>query len=113
MEETSHSVWVNTEALKRAGLTGKNPEEPIGGKIMLNQNQEANGILLENAGIWIMDMAFDQKLYPDLVAYADEGLKNGLADLAANGITSYVDARYKHVQTCPRDIVTREHQYLI
>ncbi len=60
MEETSHSVWVNTEALKRANLLGKNPEAPIGGRVMLNQKQEANGILLENAGIWIMDMAFDK-----------------------------------------------------
>jgi predicted amidohydrolase YtcJ len=93
MEETSHSVWVNTEALKRAGLLGKNPQAPIGGKVMLNADNEANGILIENAGNWIMDMAFNQVLYPKLIPLADEGLVAGLDELAKNGITSFVDAR--------------------
>lgn len=93
MEETSHSVWVNSEALKRAGLTGKNPTPPIGGEIMLNDQNEANGILLENAGIWILDKAFDPILYPELEEYAVQGLEIGLESLAANGITSFVDAR--------------------
>ena len=89
MEETSHSVWVNSEALKRAGLTGLHLQAPIGGEIMLNAKNEANGILLENAGIWILD--FD----PELKNLALEGLKNGLSELAYNGITSFVDARYE------------------
>lgn len=93
LEETSHSVWVNSAALKKANISGPNPQDVIGGKIMLNKNNEANGILLENAGNWINDMAFDQTKYPDLIKEADKGLYNGLATLAQNGITSYVDAR--------------------
>lgn len=93
MEQTSHSVWVNSEALKRAGLDGVNPQAPTGGKIMLNKENRANGILLENAGNWMMDKALDQNLYPELKALAVTGLTNGLMDLAKNGITSFVDAR--------------------
>ena len=33
MEETSHSVWVNSEALKQVGLDGQNPKDWIGSKV--------------------------------------------------------------------------------
>ena len=93
MEETSHSAWVNSEALRRAGIDGVDPQAPVGGRLMLNEFKECNGIILENAVIWIMNKAFNQTLYPELPSYAVEGLQYGLEQLAKNGITSFVDAR--------------------
>ena len=58
------------------------------------QTNELNGILLENAGINIMERAMNPKLYPTLVDEAFKGLaRDGLYLLAQNGITSAVDAR--------------------
>ncbi len=66
MEETSHSSWANSEALKRAGFD-KNSPNPKGGIIMKNPNTgEPNGILLENAGDILWDLALDAENYPDL-----------------------------------------------
>lgn len=42
MEETSHSMWVNSEALRRAGINSSVPDPP-GGIIMRNDKGEPNG----------------------------------------------------------------------
>lgn len=92
MEFTSHSMWVNSEALRRAGITKDTPD-PQGGVIMRNANGEPNGILLENAGNLMMEMALDPTMYPEVIRYNREGLEWALGLLAKNGITSVVDAR--------------------
>lgn len=92
MEETSHSAWVNSEGLRRAGITRDTPDPP-GGVIMRNANGEPNGILLENAGNLVMEMAMDPDMYPDVVFENKLGLDWSLNHLARNGITSVVDAR--------------------
>lgn len=43
-----HSCWVNTAALQKLGYTG-NTLDPLGGKIVHDEQGEPNGILLENA----------------------------------------------------------------
>ncbi|OUS25037.1 hypothetical protein A9Q99_22590 [Gammaproteobacteria bacterium 45_16_T64] len=91
MEETSHSIWVNSKALSLAGIT-KNTPHPEGGAILKAANSgEPNGILLDTAGDIVFDIAFAPSATLDQINY--QGLLSGLAQVAANGITSVVDAR--------------------
>ncbi|WP_052752723.1 amidohydrolase [Kordia zhangzhouensis] len=91
MEQTSHSIWVNSKALELAGID-ENSENPIGGIIMKDDNGMPNGILIDNAGNLIIDLAIasipnnEQNDYDGLVNFA-------LPELAKNGITSVCDAR--------------------
>ncbi len=92
MEHTSHSMWVNSKALELAGIT-ENSEDPIGGVIGRDEETgKLNGILIDNAGNLVMDLAMQpteqsmQSDYDGLVEYT-------LPELAKNGITSISDAR--------------------
>jgi len=90
MEQTSHSVWVNSKALELAGITASS-QNPPGGVIMQEQNLP-NGILFDNSGNLIIDLAIasipnnEQNDYQGLVEFA-------LPELAKHGITSVCDAR--------------------
>ena len=90
MEETSHSVWVNSKALEMAGITANTPH-PTGGAILKDANGNPTGILLDSAGDGIFELAFAPT--PELKAINYEGLLYGLSEVAKNGITSIVDAR--------------------
>jgi len=92
MEQTSHSMWVNSAALARVGFN-KNSIDPVGGLILRDEaTGELNGILIDNAGNIAMDLA---------MAPTSESLKNDydglveytLPELAKHGITSISDAR--------------------
>ncbi len=91
MEQTSHSVWVNSKALELAGISNDSPN-PAGGIIMKDPEGTPNGILIDNAGNLIIDLAIasipDNELndYDGLVQFA-------LPELAKHGITSICDAR--------------------
>lgn len=91
MEQTSHSVWVNSKALEIAGINSKTIN-PTGGIIMKDAKGEPNGLLIDNAGNEIIDLAIasipnsEQNDYDGLVNFA-------LPELAKNGITSICDAR--------------------
>lgn len=89
MEQTSHSMWLNSKALELAGISITTPN-PQGGIIMKN-NGKLNGILIDNAG----DVVFQQAIsalndsngeYNGMVEYV-------LPELAKYGITSVSDAR--------------------
>ncbi len=89
MEQTSHSMWLNSKALELAGISITTPN-PQGGIIMKN-NGKLNGILIDNAG----DVVFQQAIsalndsngeYNGMVEYV-------LPELAKHGITSVSDAR--------------------
>lgn len=91
MEETSHSVWVNSEALRLANIDSQTPDRP-GGIIMRDETTgEPNGILLENEGVEIMDIALAPSSEMNKLNY--EGLLYGLEQLRKYGITSVCDAR--------------------
>jgi len=91
MEETSHSVWVNSKALALAGITASTPN-PGGGAILKDVvTGEPNGILLDSAGEMAFDIAFEPSAVLEELNY--QGLLNGLQQVAENGITSIVDAR--------------------
>ena len=91
MEQTSHSMWVNSQALKLAGISKTSPE-PQGGKILKDPDTgELNGILLDNAGDIVMELAWNSMSDPFNQSYA--GLMNGLEEAAAHGITTIGDGR--------------------
>lgn len=92
MEHTSHSMWVNSAALELANIDSNTPN-PIGGIIVKDEiTGEPNGVLIDNAGNLMMDLAMTptthsmQSDYDGLVQYT-------LPELAKNGITSISDAR--------------------
>ncbi len=91
IEETSHSVWVNTAALQLAGIDRYTPD-PVGGVIARDRNGDPTGLLLDNAGDLVYELAF---LPPtdQLRELHYEGLLWALERIARNGITSMVNAR--------------------
>ena len=91
MEETSHSIWVNSKALALAGISANTPH-PKGGAILKHATTgEPTGVLLDTAGEMIFDIAFAPNAVLEEMNY--QGLLSGLEQVAQNGITSVVDAR--------------------
>lgn len=89
MEQTSHSMWINSKGLQLAGITNASPN-PQGG-IIMKENNVLLGILIDNAG----DVVFQKAVsalkdvdgeYNGMVTYV-------LPELAKYGITSVSDAR--------------------
>jgi len=91
MEETSHSVWVNSKALEAAGIDA-NTENPPGGVIVRDPDTgEATGILFDSAGDLVFDLAWQPT--PIIKDLNYQGLLEGMAELNRNGITSVVEGR--------------------
>ncbi|NRF61037.1 amidohydrolase [Vibrio coralliilyticus] len=91
MEQTSHSMWVNSAALEKAGIN-KNSPEPQGGKILKDEyTGELNGILLDNAGDIVMEMAWNSLQEQFDQSY--EGMMTGLGEARSHGITTIGDGR--------------------
>jgi len=89
MEQTSHSMWLNSAALQKAGITVTSPN-PQGG-IIMKEGGNLSGILIDNAG----DIVFQQAIAE---LNDTNGEYNGmttivLPELAKHGITSVSDAR--------------------
>nr|WP_252724354.1 amidohydrolase [Vibrio hepatarius] len=91
MEQTSHSMWVNSIALQKAGITIDTPD-PKGGKYLKDkQTGSLNGILLDNAGDMVMELAWNSIKGQFNQSY--EGLMAGLYEARAHGITTIGDGR--------------------
>lgn len=91
MEQTSHSMWVNTAALNLAGINHNTPE-PQGGKILKDEyTEKLNGILLDNAGDIVMEKAWNSLKNQFNQSY--DGLMAGLETASAHGITTIGDGR--------------------
>ncbi|CCQ12583.1 Exoenzymes regulatory protein AepA precursor [Pseudoalteromonas luteoviolacea B = ATCC 29581] len=91
MEQTSHSMWVNSRALELANLHAES-RDPIGGALGRTAQGELDGILYDNAGNGVMDIA--------MLAIGNESERNyqGFVDytqpeLLKHGVTSISDAR--------------------
>jgi len=93
MEETSHSIWVNSKALAVAGIDSNTPN-PTGGVIVkdpLTGSSKPTGILFDSAGDLIMDMAW---LPTDAIKKLNyKGLLSALKKINSYGITSLAEAR--------------------
>lgn len=91
MEQTSHSMWVNSKALALAGIT-KDTTNPAGGVIMKDATGKPTGVLIDNAGEMAMHLAMSAT--PESMQKDYDGLVNNtLPALAKHGITSIADAR--------------------
>lgn len=91
MEQTSHSMWVNSKALAMANLHADS-RDPIGGVLGRDDTGQLNGVLYDNAGNIVMDIAMqslgneNQKNYQGFVEYTQP-------ELLKHGVTSISDAR--------------------
>ncbi|KJY88367.1 urease [Vibrio neptunius] len=91
MEQTSHSMWVNSVALDIAGINKHSPE-PQGGKILKDEETgELNGILFDNAGDIVMEMAWNS--LEEQFDQSYEGMMAGLDEARRHGITTIGDGR--------------------
>ena len=91
MEQTSHSMWVNSAALDQAGITATSPE-PQGGRHLKDPHSgELNGILLDNAGDIVMELAWNN--LNNVFQRSYNGLLDGLYIAAEHGITTIGDGR--------------------
>ena len=77
-----HSVWCNSRALALAGVTADTPD-PAGGKIERDAAGRPTGVLYETAE----ELIWRHVPAPDAAA-DDAALREGLAALAARGLTS-------------------------
>lgn len=81
-----HAIWVNSKAMKLAGIN-KNTPSPAGGEIVKDSNGEPTGIFIDNA----MELIF--KVQPALsIGEKKAALIRGLSALAEVGLTSVHDA---------------------
>ncbi|NOH71672.1 amidohydrolase [Vibrio pectenicida] len=91
MEQTSHSMWVNTIALQKAGISTNTPD-PQGGKYLKDRKTGSlNGILLDNAGDMVMELAWNS--IEEQFEQNYEGLMAGLHQARIHGITTIGDGR--------------------
>ncbi len=91
MEQTSHSMWINSKALKIARINQQSPEPQGGAYLKDSSTGKLNGILLDNAGDQIMEMAWNSQ--SELFEQSYQGLMFGLEEAAAHGITTIGDGR--------------------
>lgn len=81
-----HAAWVNTEALRRAGITAAT-KDPPGGRILRGENGEPTGVLIDNA----MDLV-TAKIPAPTDAEVQSRLKIALETCARLGLTQVHDA---------------------
>ncbi|MDQ2807097.1 MAG: amidohydrolase, partial [Chloroflexota bacterium] len=81
-----HSIWVNSAALRVAGIDRASPDPP-GGRIGRDATGDPDGMLYESAA---MDLVY--RHVPDESAAAKaEAVQRGLAAVAASGLTGFHD----------------------
>ena len=82
-----HTIWVNSEALKRAGINEKTPD-PVGGSIARRANGSPQGTLREPAAIaLILDKAPPDSVHSDV-----EAIARACTAYLDNGVTAAIDS---------------------
>lgn len=90
MEESSHSMLVNSKALALVGFDENTPN-PQGGTILFGSDDRPNGILFDNAGDIVMELAWNS--LSDKFDASYDGLIAGMDEAVSNGITTIGDGR--------------------
>ncbi len=90
LSRDAHAVWVNTAALELAGL-GRDTPDPPGGRILREPNGTPSGILLEEAGRPLRELA-DQPSLEASVASLHEG-QDALLRVGVTAVHSFEGAR--------------------
>ena len=86
MEESSHSMIVNSPALSLVGID-ENSDHPQGGRLMYDDVGNLNGVLFDNAGDIVMEHAWNsfgnnfQLSYDGLIAGMEESVKVGITTI--------------------------------
>ena len=83
---SKHTAVANSRALELAGVTASTPD-PAGGEIRRGGNEEATGILLDEAIELVAG-----RIPPSTSAQNADALEAAHSEMAAHGITSYLDA---------------------
>lgn len=86
IDETGHSSWVNSAALKLANIT-KSTANPLNGVIEHRPNGEPNGLLRESAAGLIRSIVPIPTLDGNLLS-----LRRAMQEMVSNGVTSLQDA---------------------
>jgi predicted amidohydrolase YtcJ len=86
-----HSLWVNSEALRRAGID-RNTLDPVGGTITRDAAGEPTGMLFESGATALVESNYEA---PDEEAELAL-LRDALADLRARGITGVHNIEHAH-----------------
>lgn len=81
-----HAMWVNSAALKLAGIDDSTAD-PDGGEIHRDANGHATGILIDNAMLLV-----SQAMPPVMDKHMQEFALTAMRDLASEGLTSVHDA---------------------
>jgi predicted amidohydrolase YtcJ len=81
-----HAYWVNSEALRLAGIDG-NSQAPLGGEIVRDADGEPTGVLVDNAGDRLTEI-----IPPYSKAYRLAALRKGEEHLLSYGFTGVMDA---------------------
>lgn len=82
----NHGVWVNSAALRRAGITSRTPD-PAGGRIHRDHHGQPTGMLTEGAANLVTDL-----LAPVAQSDIEAALLNTQTYLHSLGITAWQDA---------------------
>jgi predicted amidohydrolase YtcJ len=108
-----HAIWVNSVALREAGITKATPD-PAGGKILRGAGGEPTGVLLDNAE----GLVFSKQPEPTpemrekrLVAAAAVAIAAGLAGVHEMGIDEATAAVYRKLAAA-HQLPLRVHAYL-
>ena len=83
---SGHSAWVNSVALKAAGIT-RETKDPENGRIERDAKGEPTGVLRERASFMVRG-----KMPPPTLAETRAGLKRAIDLMLSFGITGYTDA---------------------
>jgi predicted amidohydrolase YtcJ len=82
----AHATWVNTPALRAAGITRDTPD-PVGGKIERDASGDPTGVLIDKAADLVKRV-----VPPPTEAECQTALKAALSHLSSVGVTSVGDA---------------------
>ena len=86
-----HSLWVNSEALRRAGIT-RETSDPPGGSIARDADGEATGMLFEGGAMGLVERVIEPPDEESELAL----LREALAELRARGVTGVHNIETPH-----------------
>lgn len=101
-DEALHSVWVNSLALRLAGID-RNTPDPVGGIIERDAAGEPTGLLRENATTLV-----ERALPPDSLAARRNAIKWAADRMLSQGITAFTVASIRDTDIEPFAQLTRE-----
>jgi predicted amidohydrolase YtcJ len=92
-----HATWVNTAALKAAGITASTPD-PQGGQIVRDASGQATGVLVDNAMALVdkrIPAATDEEVKRQLLAAMNEAASLGMTGVHDAGIAPHTFDLYR------------------